>query len=224
MKSEIIYSNKPVSMHLTLTRPQILEISSSLWKKWWDDKPKVYPCFTVELQYLDFFFVFLNALQIDPKVNAIPIMRKQLELPLKKVSGQIKEVIDKQKPEGATILKTMKENRLILRRLWRNYNLQESGKMDDPLSKEVWEDYNHWRLALTLWDGFVQSFEKGFAIELPADTYGSKRLLQAERNKPLWGMWWAFEELGRAYISSYKDYESISLYPYKSWVRYRKPD
>lgn len=208
-------------MHLTLTKPQILELSSSLWKKWWDKKPKVYPCFTVELQYLDFFFLFLNALPIDPAVDITPVMRKQFEIPLKKISGQITEVLDKQKPEGAAIIKCMKDRRLILRRLWRNYNLQASGKSDQPISKEVWEDYNHWRLALTLWDGFVRSFEKGFTIELPEDAYGSRRVLLADSNKPLWSMWWAFEELGRAYISSYKDYESISLYPYKSWVRYR---
>jgi hypothetical protein len=209
-------------MNLTLTKPKILDISSSLWKKWWDGKPKVYPCFTIELQYLDFFFLFLNAQDIDPKIDCIPVMRKRLEVPLKKISGQMTEVIDKQKPEGALIIKAMKEKRLVLRRLWRDYNLKVSGKMDSPLSREVWEDYNHWRLALTLWDGFVQSFEKKFTIELPEDTYGSKRVLLAESNKPLWGMWWAFEELGRAYISSYKDYDSISLYPYKSWVRYRK--
>ena len=209
-------------MHLTLTKPQVLKITSSLWKKWWDGKPKVYPSFTVELQYVDFFFLFLDALPMDPAVNMIPIMQKQLELPFKKISRQIIEVVDKQKPEGAAIIKEMKADRLILRRLWRNYNLQASGKSDHPFSKEVWEDYNHWCLALALWAGFVQSFEKGFTIKMPADTYGSKKVLQAESNKPLWGMWWAFEELGRAYISSYKDYESISLYPYKSWVRYRK--
>ena len=79
-----------------------------------------------------------------------------------------------------------------------------------------------WCLALVLWDGFVRSFEKGFTIKLPEDIYGSKRVLLAESNKPLWGMWWAFEELGRAYISSYKDNESISIYPYKSWVRLKK--
>ncbi|HEX6432316.1 MAG TPA: hypothetical protein VF008_31705 [Niastella sp.] len=209
-------------MHLTLTKPQVLDLTSALWKKWWNGKPKVYPSFTVELQYVDFFYLFLQPQPIDPAVNIIPVMRKQLELPLKKISGQMIAVLDKQKPEGAAIIQRMKDNRLILRRLWRNYNLQVSGKNDYPLTKEVWEDYNHWRLALTLWEGFVRSFEKGFTIELPEETYGSKRVLQAESNKPLWGMWWAFEELGRVYISSYKDNESISLFPYKSWVRYRK--
>jgi hypothetical protein len=222
MKPEKIYSNKPLSMHLTLTKPQTLDITSTLWKKWWDGKPRVYPSFTVELQYVDFFNLFLNPMPIDSAVNIIPVMRKQLELPFKKISGQMIAVLDKQKPEGAAIIKAMKKKKLILRRLWRDYNLQASGKNDYPLSKEVWEDYNHWCLAIALWEGFVRSFEKGFTIELPEDTYGSKRVLLADSNKPLWGMWWAFEELGRAYISSYKDNESISLYPYKSWVRYRK--
>jgi hypothetical protein len=222
MKPEIISSKKPLSMNLTLTKPQILDITSSLWKKWWDGKFRVYPSFTVELQYLDFFFQFLNSLPIDPKADMTPIMRKQLELPLKKVSREIIAVVDKKKPEGAAILKTMKDKRLILRRLWRNYNLEASGKNDYPLSREVWEDYNHWRLAIALWDGFVRSFESDFTIQLPKDTFGSKRVLKSDHNKPLWGMWWAFEELGRAYISSYKDNESISLYPYKSWVRFRQ--
>jgi hypothetical protein len=208
-------------MHLTLTKPQTLNITSSLWKKWWDGKPRVYPSFTIELQYVDFFNIFLSPLPIDPTADIIPVMRKQLELPFKKISGQMIAVLDKQKPEGAAIVKAIKKKKLILRRLWRDHNLQVSGKNDYPLSKEVWEDYNHWCLALALWEGFVRSFEKGFTVKLPDDIYGSKRLLLADSNKPLWGMWWAFEELGRAYISSYKDNESISIYPYKSWVRYR---
>lgn len=209
-------------MPLTLTKPQILDITSTLWKKWWDKKPKVYPSFTIELQYLDFFYLFLNSMPVDPKVNAIPIIRKQIEIPLKKTARQIKAVVDKQKPEGAAILKEMRKSKLVLRRLWRNYNLATSGINDDPFTREVWEDYNHWCLALALWDGFTRSLEKGYTIQPPQDTYGSKRVLMAESNKPLWGMWWAFEELGRAYISSYKDMESITIYPYKSWVRYRQ--
>jgi hypothetical protein len=222
MKPEKIRSHKPLSMHLTLTKSQALDVTSTLWKTWWDGRPRVYPSFTVELQYVDFFNLFLQSLQADPAANIIPVLRKQLEIPLKETSDQMMAVLDKQKPAGAAIINLMKDNRLILRRLWRDHNLQVSGKNNAPLSKELWEDYNHWRLAIVLWDGFVRSFEKGFTIKLPEDTYGSKRVLLAESNKPLWGMWWAFEELGRAYISSYKDNESISIYPYKSWVRFKK--
>jgi hypothetical protein len=34
-------------------------------------------------------------------------------------------------------------------------------------------------------------------------------------------MWAAFEELGRTFISTANNHQSISIYPFVSWKRYR---
>jgi hypothetical protein len=207
-------------MHVTLSKPRVLNMATDLWKSWWQGAPVTYPNFLIELHYLDFFIHLLKEIKMDPEADVVPVMRSMLEQALEKSCRQIEQPSGKPHSDGAAIKKAMGERRLILRKQWVEYNRETQGK-HHALPKELWEDYNHWLLALTLWNGFVRSFDPAFRVQLPEDAYDPDDVLLQEANKPVWGMWMAFEELGRTIISTANNHQSISIFPFVSWQRYK---
>ena len=207
-------------MHVTLSRPRVLNVATDLWKSWWQGAPVTYPNFLIELHYLDFFIHLLKEIKIDPAADVVPVMRSLLETALDRSCRQIEQQSSKPHSDGAAIKKAMGGRRLILPKQWVDYNRETQGKQH-ALPKELWEDYNHWLLALTLWNGFVRSFDTTFTVTLPEDAYDPDDVLLQEANKPLWGMWVAFEELGRTFISTANNHQSISIFPFVSWQRYK---
>ena len=205
-------------MHVTLTKTHVLELATDLWKSWWQGAPVTYPNFLIELHYLDFFIHLLKDLKMDPDADVVPVMRSLLELAFEKSCKQIEQQCNS---DSAVIKKVMEGRRLILRKQWVEYNSVTQGRKGHALSKELWEDYNHWLLALTMWNGFVRSFDATFTVQLPEDAYDPDDVLLQEANKPLWGMWMAFEELGRTFISTANNHQSISISPFVSWQRYK---
>jgi hypothetical protein len=208
-------------MHVPLSKPRALDIATDLWKSWWHGAPVTYPNFIIELHYLDFFIHLLKDLSMDPDGDVVPVVRSMLDTALEKACRQIEQPNGKSHTDGATIKKAMGERRLILRKQWVEYNSGTQGKKRHALPKELWEDYNHWLLALTMWNGFVDSFDPAFTVHLPEDAYDPDDVLLREANKPLWCMWMAFEELGRTFISNANNHQSISISPFVSWQRYK---
>ncbi|THU39596.1 hypothetical protein FAM09_13930 [Niastella caeni] len=206
-------------MHLTLTKPRVLEIADNLWKKWWQGAPIAYPNFLIELHYLDFFLHYLQDVKIEPDGNVIPVVQNELEQSLKKVTEQITHLLAGQNGAADVIKKIIHERRLILRKPWITYNGQLPDKKKKGFSKELWEDYNHWLLAVTFWRGFVQSFDKEFTVSPPEELYDPNGVLLDEKNKPLWGMWMEYEKLGRTFISAANNHQSIHVLPFVSWHR-----
>jgi hypothetical protein len=206
-------------MHVILSKPRVLALATDLWKAWWQDAPVTYPNFLIELHYLDFFIHFLRDIRIAPDADVVPVMRSLLETALEKSCKQIEQQYSKLHSDGAAIKKAMGERRLILRKQWVEYNSQIQLK-NHSLAKELREDYNHWLLALTLWNGFVRSFEATFIVHLAEDAYDPDDVLLQEANKPLWGMWMAFSALGRTFISTANNH-TISISPFVLWQRYK---
>ena len=157
---------------------------------------------------------------MDPDGDVVPVVRSMLDMALEKSCRQIEQPYGESHTDGATIKKAMGERRLILRKQWVEYNRETQGKQH-TLPKELWEDYNHWLLALTFWNGFVRSLDPAFTVQLPEDAYDPDDVLLREANKPLWGMWMAFEDLGRTFISNANNHQSISISPFVSWQRYK---
>jgi hypothetical protein len=207
-------------MPITLSQPRVLALATDLWRTWWQGAPVTYPNFLIELHYLDFFIHVLQEMETEPEANVIPVMRSMLEIALEKSCNDIERQYDKPGSDDASIQEAVSGRRLILRKQWVAYN-SRAQDMQPALPKELWEDYNHWLLALTLWNGFVRSFEASFTVHLPEDAYDPDDVLLLEANKPLWGMWVAFEELGRTFISTANNHQSFSIYPFVSWKRYR---
>src|SRR5689334_10064410 len=115
-------------MHVTLTRPGVLDMATDLWKSWWHGAPVTYPNFFIELHYLDFFIHLLKEIKIDPEADVVPVMRSLLNTALDKSCQQIEQQSSKPHSDGAAIKKAMGGRRLILRKQWVAYNSQTQGK------------------------------------------------------------------------------------------------
>lgn len=211
-------------MELFLTKAEALQTLDQL-QQTWKNPPFEDPAFLVELEYIHFLSCFLRDLRIDNKENVHPVIKDYLESAVEFALRDVCRVLDQyQYADGIMIWNLISTNQLILRRYRRIYNSQiptKSSKTSKGLTKNVWEDYNHWQLTLSFWNGFLNAFEEGFSIVLPHEPEYPIELMLAAPYKPLWGMWMAFNGLGRPFISTYNDNDSIHVTPFASWNRYK---
>lgn len=192
----------------------------------WEKRPFKFPRFIVELEYINFFSLFIKEIPARKNDNIEPIVEHYLEEPLEKAIKQICLLMDRNTANGTAIWNIISERRLILRRDQRMYNKQVPGKAPKGITQSYWMDYNHWALALAFWKGVLDSQNPDFRViitsSLIEDSEDPIEVLLANEYKPLWGMWAAFNALGRPLISTGNDSYSINVLPYAAWSRYKE--
>lgn len=212
-------------MKPVLTKKEMLELLKSTWQHW-QKRPLRFPHFLVELEYIDFFSLLLYQLPSGNNDNIVPVVEHYLEAALEKSIRQICNLMDRQKPDSTAIWNLVSERQLILRRDQKIYKKQIPVKVRKELNKEYWMDYNHWTLATALWKGLIDSQNPEFRVIITSsvmeDSEDPVEVLLAHAYKPLWGMWAAFNALGRPLNSMENDSDSIHLRPIASLVRYSK--
>ena len=210
-------------MDLALSKQELLTISGDLHRIRHRPFRIMYPAFLIELQYVDYFSFLVQGLSIGKETNVIPILNTLFERTIELAIKQVCRMLDQYNADGSTIFSLLNEGMPVLRQDWRRYNRQAPipGKKIKAFPKPLWEDYNHWLIAGTLWKGFLHSFEPRFTINLPEDALGPLEMLLDAYIKPLWGMYYSFNELGRPFITNYNDNDSVSLSPFESWYRYK---
>jgi hypothetical protein len=183
----------------------------------------MYPAFLIELQYVDYYCFLAQGLSVGKDTNIVPILNSLFERTIQLTIRQVCRVLDQYNADGNAIFSILNEGMPVLRQEWRRYNRQVPipGKKMKAFPKPLWEDYNHWLIAGSLWSGFLDSFAPRFTIDLPEDTLGPIEMLLDSGIKPLWGMYYAFNELGRPFITNYNDNDSVSISPFESWYRYK---
>lgn len=190
----------------------------------WKKHPLHYPVFIVELEYLDFFYLLIKNLTSNDSTNIVPEITAYLEQPFKNSFEQICRLLDNHTANGLPIWKLISEQRLILRQDQRKYNKQVAGKSPKGLTSNCWMVYNHWVLATALWKGFVDAQEPGFTILLTElfSEYSDDpvEVLLASEYRPLWGLWVAFNALGRPLISWGNENNAIYVHPFGALIEY----
>jgi len=175
----------------------------------------------MERLYIDVFHKILWDLRIDYHNNVIPVMQMLLQDQCTTAATQILENLDEH-PENIALINILIEHRrFIQRQYWRPYFLLGDKKRSARLAL-MREDYNHWLLAETMWKGLLRALQEDFVIPLPGHTTEPTNLLVEPVYKPLWGMWQAYNLLGRETATSSNAKEAINIHPFESLKRYQK--
>lgn len=180
------------------------------------------PAFFIESLYVDFFIGFVKWVKIAEDRNFILFVQQHLEKPLHDATMQICRIISEPSADGSAIWNFVNASRIILRRDQQQYNRQLSGKSPKGIICELWHEYNHWLIAVNLWKGFVTSLQPSFSVVVPTDSDEPIEKLLAPAIKPLWGMWEAYNDLGRPLLAMENIGDSINVKPYVSFVKYKK--
>ncbi|MEP7372310.1 MAG: hypothetical protein ABI675_02905 [Chitinophagaceae bacterium] len=180
------------------------------------------PAFEVEALYLFFFNDLLNWMAIPKDDNIILAVQQLVEKCYSEASIAICKVMSQHSVDGSSIWEFINDRRIILRRDQQQYNRQIPGKFKKGIRSELWYDYNHWLIAIHLWEGFIQSLQPSFSVIIPMYSDDPIEKLLAPEIKPLWGMWEAYGELGRPSYEGGNTGDAIYVKPWASLMKYKR--
>jgi hypothetical protein len=180
------------------------------------------PAFVVEAMYLKFFAEFVAKGREGFNSNIIDSTRCEFKEALDLAAIQVSLLIAENGGDGTVLQDLIDKRKIIFRRHKAQYNKQFKGAGKKGLTTEPWSDYNHWVIAAALWEGLVRSLDPDFIAPIPPDSEEAIDKLTAPAIKPLWGLWKAFNELGRPILSTASDPDGncIFIREYRSWVTY----
>jgi hypothetical protein len=182
------------------------------------------PPFVIETIYLKFFADFVDRETSDLPVDIIEHIRGKFKEALDSTAMQVSEMITENAGDGAALQSLIDNRKIIFRRDRTLYNKQFRGTAKKGLTTDPWSDYNHWVIAAALWEGLVRSLDNYYTIAIPHNCEESIVKLMSPDIKPLWGMWQAYNALGRPILSTANDLDGNCIYirEYRSWLMYRK--
>jgi hypothetical protein len=201
-----------------MTKQDAEHICTVIRKKWGEQPLFRQPDFQMELTYINVFLAIFWDLRVDYYSDVVPVMRTLIKDERTKVAAQILQSVNEHSENKGLIRMLINDRRLIGLSDWKPYFLTGDRKK----AARLIEDYNHWLLAETMWNGFVRSQEDNFIIPFPGHTDAPKDLLSDPSGKPLWGMWRAYTELGRIAAVHHHSNNAINVHPLRSISQYLK--
>lgn len=208
-------------MKESLTKNEVIDIFKYTNEVYKNSRPKI-PSFVVESKYSEYFYEWIKWIPVSNYANIVPVVKELIETYHNEKRRQILKVLDQNKVDGSFIYELIEGERLLLRKDQKRYNRQIPGRMPKGILREIWHDYNHWLLAVVFWDGFINSLQPSFKVNIPLNARDDISILLMPELKPLWGMWNAYRELGSPLCTSYNEGNAIFVNPWGPLLDYRK--
>jgi hypothetical protein len=211
-------------MNVKLSQKEAIKIFSNLRKYCAGENKLPKGHFTLIIDYLEFFECMIKEIPFEKKVNIIPLVNRILNNALDIFVRQLLQVsLQLNVPLDYILRELVGERALIVRRYWRNFYKQVKNKNDRLHVKSVWENYNHWVIAIAYWQGFLQSFNEELCLTLTVFPGAWPFVMVIDPvNKPLWCMWSANNLLGHPFSTSSTEYNAIDNDPIRSWNSYMR--
>lgn len=211
-------------MDVKLTQHEAIKIFSNLRKYCAGEHRLPYGNFSLIIDYLQFFECMIKDIPFDKNVNIIPIVNRILKNAQELFIRQLLQVsLQHNVPLDYILTELLSEKALIVRRYWRSFYKQIKSKKDRPYIKSIWENYNHWVLAIAYWQGFLQSFNEALCITFTVNPGAWPFVMVIDAvNKPLWCMWSAENLLGQVFVISFADNNGFENDPIQSWNSYMR--